>query len=217
MIKNCYPEYVYVPDFVVTPAGEVAPDCIAPGYTENRARLFAGGTYFRSKLQGPSWNNTQVRVIDNLNGTLTCTVTHPSYPIETYIVTQTPGALPGDPCSPNGIGSLRTAMNNNPTSILELYTRGIDMFDIGGEDAPCLSAFPFVSLSGGSGGPTDSAGLAGIRTGPTRSIIIIRTQEDINGYPITPPASKRVQQWNGTSWISYCNTIPGQCPGEGTC
>jgi hypothetical protein len=214
---SCYPSYNYVPDFAVTPAGQVAPDCAAPGYAEHRSRLFVGGTYFRSKLQGSSWNSIQIRVVDNLNGTLTCSVTHPDYPTETYTVTQTAGALPEDPCSPSGIGSLRTAISNNTDSIVEMYTRGLDINDLGGEDDPCLSPFTYTPMSGGSGGPSDSAGLAAIRTGPSRSIIIIRTQEDINGNPVTPPASKRVQQWNGTAWISYCNNVPGECPGEGTC
>jgi hypothetical protein len=145
---------------------------------------------------------------------------HPDFLPEIYVVSQVedPAPLPEDPpCSTSGIDELRIAISNNPSSLVEMYTRGSDVFDPGGEDDPCLLPFALTFLSGGEGGPTDAASLATIRTGPDRSVIIIQTREDINGNPITPPASSRIQQWNGVQWISYCNTIPGVCPGEGTC
>jgi hypothetical protein len=213
---SCPPSYNYTPEFETTPAGQEAPGCTAPTYTEHRARLFAGGTYFRSKLQGDTWNDTTIQVVDNLNDTFTCTVSHPHYPAETYAVSQTPGALPEDPCTPNGITGLRAAINANSDSIVEMYVRATDVLDTGSDD-PCLSAFTATQMSGGSGAPTDDAGLAAIRTGPARSIIIVGTHEDINGNPVLPPPSRRVQQWNGIAWTSYCNASPGECPGEGTC
>ena len=82
--------------------------------------------------------------------------------------------------------------------------RGTDIeYDDLGVDAICLGAFAQTSLSGGTGGPTDSTSIAGIRTGPDRTVFIVESTEDIDGQDINPPASRKVNQWDGSTWISY--------------
>ena len=94
-----------------------------------------------------------------------------------------------------------------------MYERGLDIeFDAAGVDALCLSTFPVTNMTGGEGGPTSSAGLSSIRTGPERSVIRISTEEALDGTPVDPPQSRRVQQWNGAAWVEYSNAVPGVCP-----
>lgn len=103
-------------------------------------------------------------------------------------------------------------------------TLGLDIYDTRSAEAdgdgvltPGLQPFVRTPLTGGVGAPSDASTLASIRTGPTRSIYIVRSIEDNTGTDVFPPASQRIQQWNGAMWISYCNNVQGSCPGEGTC
>jgi hypothetical protein len=75
-----------------------------------------------------------------------------------------------------------------------------------------VTSFAQTFMRGGSGPPTDDTSLAGIRTGPDRSIIILATTEDSDGSPITPPWTRRVQQWTGAVWATYANLVPNACP-----
>lgn len=203
---SCLPSYTYTPTF--TPSDTT---CTLPAYNANRSRLFGGGTYFRSKLQGSRWNSIRLTIEDIPAGKFTATITHPDYPTEIYTVDQSPGAI-DEPCSPNGIDNLRSLINVN-SLIIEMYGRGLDIeFDPGGEDDLCLSVIAPTYFSGGQGGPSDGASLAAIRTGPSRSILAIQTMEAMDGTPVSPPPQLRTQQWNGTEWVEYSNTVPGNCP-----
>lgn len=157
--------------------------------------------------------------------------------LTTVLETETFSIIPGVPdildptiCVPDDIENLRQAVGydgnqistpngtTNHSTLIEMLPRGEDTkYDLGGIDIGCLAPFAETFLVGGDGGPTDGAGLATIRTGPERSIIIIRTTEDYAGEDIRPPGSRRIQQWDGTQWISYCNDVQGSCPLEGTC
>lgn len=206
---SCAPSYTYRPTF--TPSST---DCTLAVYNKHRARKFIGGTYFRSIEQSSNWNDIAIKVeIDD--GKHVLTVTHPDFATETFSITQVPNiADPLQPCVP-GIAELRALVNHATTgsNLIEMPERGDDIeFDPVGEDALCLSTFPTTYLTGGESGPTSSAGLSSLRTGPERSIIAIATKEALDGTPITPPQSERLQQWNGTAWIEYSNTVPGACP-----
>ena len=205
---SCAPSYVYTPTF--TPGSTT---CTIPVYNKHRARLFAGGTYFRSKYQSSDWNNITLRIhIDGSNHILT--VSHPDYPTETFSVAQIASIDGILPCTP-GIAEMRAAVNHATTGsdVIEMPVRGSDIqFDAGGVDSLCLSTFVVTNMTGGSGAPTDGASLANIRTGPERSIIALQTMEAVDGTPITPPESERTQQWNGSGWVKYANSVPGECP-----
>lgn len=213
---SCAPTYTYRPTFV--PSGV---DCTLPTYNRHRARTTAGGTYFRSKEQSSSWNDITIKV-ELIGAEHVLTVMHPDYTTETFSVEQVASLIDPLtlPCSP-GIAELRTLVNRPVTGIpatsgsamIEMPERGADIeFDAAGVDALCLSEFTTVNLSGGEGGPTSAAALAGIRTGPERSVIRISTEEAYDGTPVDPPQARRVQQWNGTAWVEYSNAIPGACP-----
>lgn len=209
----CAPQYDYRPTSFV--AGST--QCVAPIYAEHRSRLFEGGTFFRSKEQGPEQNLIEIECLGSPYNVVN--IYDNNVLTETYVVTFGAGS----------IADLRFQVTNrgvfpdtNPPSIIEMLEVTIDYYDnrtdepddgiLGG-----LVPFVRVSLIGGEGGPTTDAGLASIRTGPERTMFILSTTEDTDGSPLTPPASKRVKQWNGTSWISYCNLTVGNCPLEGTC
>lgn len=206
--------YDYTPDF--TPSEE---PCEAPTYVENRARLWDGGTYFRSRECGTDKNNIALELaavsgvgynfvlsvfvngefkerFTTFRGPLIVPVAPP--PSESD-----PNPVAPDPYyDPSGIEELRGKVNSLSV-IIEMRTRGTDVFDEGGVDDSGIQPFSRRNLMGGDGGPSDGSDLAQIRTGPERSLIIIQTTEDENGNPITPDANKRVQQWDGSKWITY--------------
>ena len=140
-----------------------------------------------------------------------------------------------------GIERLRTLITANTDSIIEMPVLNYDIYDLradendsGGSgavpppvlptDPPAADAIPdhglhYITethLIGGEGGPSTSGGLAAIRTGPERSIVIIVTTEDHPGNTIDVPLDRKTRQWNGRTWISYSNISPGRCPIEGT-
>jgi hypothetical protein len=152
---------------------------------------------------------------------------------ETFQINQTllPGT-PGGPGTPpvppptdpscNGIALLRSAVNNAITGskLIEMTFRGFDFFDNGADDSDeCVTAFGITNMQGGAGEPDpvfERPFIDAIRTGPSRTIIIIRTTENITGFPVTPPTSRRVKQFNGTKWVLYSNLVQGQCPIDGS-
>ena len=207
---SCSPSYTYRPTF--TPGVD---DCILPSYNTHRARLFKGGTYFRSINQSSDWNSITLK-IEVVGPNHVLTITHPDYPTETFSVAQVASLIDPLtlPCSP-GIADLRSAVNHPTTGsiLIEMPERGDDVeFDAAGIDDLCLSDFVATNMTGGEGGPTSSAGLSSIRTGPERSVIRIATEEAYDGTPVDPPQARRVQQWNGTAWVEYSNAVPGNCP-----
>lgn len=200
--KECFPQYEYRPNF--TPS-EIK--CVAPWFVEHRARLTEGETFFRSIQQGPETNNIAIEI----DGA-TCTIYYNDVIVETFPATLGPG----------GIDLLRTTISNPITGskYIEMPILGFDIFDNRATEDDVLiglTSFIKTNLSGGTGGPRTLQELNKIRTGPDRTIILIATTEALNGSPTTPPPTRRVQQWDGSQWISYCNYFQGQCPGEGTC
>ncbi|TFH08279.1 MAG: hypothetical protein E4H14_06735 [Candidatus Thorarchaeota archaeon] len=120
------------------------------------------------------------------------------------------------------IAALRSEVENPITgsNYIEMPVLSYDIFDprtteddtmTGG-----LTPFSRTYMRGGAGPPTTDAALAGIRTGPERTLIILATTEDDQGNPVTPPWYTRVQQWNGAAWVTYSNIAVGNCPYEGT-
>lgn len=103
---------------------------------------------------------------------------------------------------------------------IEMPALNFDIFDDRADEDDTLldlddggvSEFARTYMRGGSGPPTDDTSLAGIRTGPERSIIILATTEDSDGSPITPPWFRRVQQWTGSAWVTHANLVPNACP-----
>lgn len=227
---TCEPSFAYRPTDRPEPA-----QSSAPLFTEHRSRLTAGGTFFRSIDQGIDENDISLEA--TTDGTfpleLTLTVRVLGVIEETFVVQQTfvPGT-PGGPGTPpvppptddtciGGISALRAAVNDVSTGslIIEMTARGFDIFDGGTDPADnCLTAFADTPLTGGDGPPSNASQpfLDSIFTGQ-RTMIIIDTTEDITGFPVTPGPSKRVQQYDGTDFISYCNLVQGNCPLEGTC
>lgn len=213
-IPSCAPSYNYRPIAFVASVDQ----CVAPVYAEHRSRLTAGNAFFRSKVQGLSENDISVECVTTPSQSFNIYVE--GVLVRSYPVTFTAG----------GINGLRIAINADPVPSevpIEMPSLNYDVYDTREyEDTeedinlnvPYTGLEPFVlsSLSGGSGGPTTPSGLAAIRTGPERSVFIISTTEDDKGVDVTP-TSQRIRQWDGTSWISYCNNVQGACPGEGTC
>jgi hypothetical protein len=168
--------------------------------------------FFRSKDQGPETNQLELEIdASNLY------VYFEGVLVETFPVT-----VGGE----GSIAALRAAVHHPTTGsdYIEMPTLGFDIFDNRSTEDDTLfdftpggvSMFAQTFLRGGSGPPTDDAGLAGIRTGPERSIIILATTEAADGSPITPPWFRRVQQWTGSDWVTYANLAQGACPYIGT-
>lgn len=212
---SCQPSYAYRPDF--TPS---ATDCVAPVYARRRSRVSIEGSesvtplFFRSKAQAFDANALEVELVGAPTNLFR--VYSRGVVVSTYPVTFQAGA----------ISTLRAMITSDLDSLIEMPEVGIDIFDLrtteedgagGAALTPGLAPFVRIALTGGEGAPEDATVIATIRTGPQRTIYVISSEEDIDGTEVVPPASRRIQQWNGFSWISYCNNVPGQCPGEGTC
>lgn len=211
---SCEPSYPYTPTF--TPS---ATDCVAPIYARRRSRAIIPGMdivtplFFRSVGQSFDANQVEIELVDLPTGEFR--VYFEGALVASYPVLFQAGA----------IAALRLAITSDPNTIIEMPVVGFDIFDerMTEEDGDGgvsmiagLGPFDRTFFEGGEGAP-DDATLASIRTGPQRTIYIIRSEEDLQGNDVEPPGSRRIQQWNGFAWISYCNTVPGQCPGEGTC
>ena len=217
---SCFPPYAFRPQFVPSDTPSAADI-----REEHRSRLTAGGTFFRSIAQGRDRNQLSLEVTVVSTGPLTFDVTlfvrfGGGSPVETFMVTQTENNA-GD-CISGGISALRSAVNSSST-LISMPSRGTDFFDSGMDAATgCMSAFSDTSMTGGDGAldpsvPADLAIILAIRTGPTRTLLIISTTENAVGFPVTPPPSNRVRQFDGTVFISFCNLTAGVCPLDATC
>lgn len=212
---SCYPSYPYTPAFT-----ESSASCFAPSYELHRSRLsvtpsgmLATPLFFRSKDQNNESNLIEVELVDTPTPQLR--IIFDGSVVKTYAVSLGAG----------GIAGLRMLIQaTDPNPYIEMPSVGVDKYDTrtiedDGDGTTASGIAPFVrtALTGGVGAPSDASSLAAIRTGPTRTIYIVKSLEDVMGEDIFPPASQRIQQWNGSSYISYCNNIQGSCPGEGTC
>jgi hypothetical protein len=179
--------------------------------------------FFRSKGQGPETNWLQLEVAFYTLGTHPLNPLLPtgdylvvyfySTPVETFTVT-----VGGE----GSIAALRALVASS--QYIEMPTLNFDIFDPRTTEDDTLvdlspggvTSFSLSYLRGGSGAPTDASGLAGIRTGPERTIIILATSENADGSPGTPPWHRRVRQWTGSQWVTYANLVQGACPYVGT-
>lgn len=217
---SCEPTYSYRPSFTASDS-----TCTAPGYPETRARVIVAGLFFRSKGFGPERNEISVEIPNAGPNAGKCLVRMGDDIVETYAPTLGVG----------GIGRLRSLITSNASSIIDMNVLRIngdsyDIYDTRTEENDAagdplaippttdggLIAFPQTYLIGGQGGPTSDSGLASIRTGPERTLVIIVTTEDIHGKTVDVPLSRKTRQWDGVEWINYSNTVPGACPKEGT-
>lgn len=205
---SCTPSYAYRPSF--TPSNAT---CSAPVFALQRGRVTTQGSdfvtplFFRSVQQSFAANDIEIEGTEDqlrvyFRGVL----------VETYLLQPAPGT----------IAALRISVQGS--QYIEMPSVGVDVLDERTEeldgDGTMESGYgPFlrVALTGGSGAPTDGASIASIRTGPQRTLFIVGSIEDVFGNSVTPGPSQQIQQWNGSVWISYCNTTPGECPKEGTC
>lgn len=212
---SCLPSYTYTPDFIASDT-----PCAAPIYQTHRSRLTTPGDgttstamFFRSQSQ-----NNEANLIE-LELTGTSTGHFNIYYDGTLVKTYTTAIGSGT------IANLRSLMMTDPNSYIEMPELNVDIYDLrtteidGGTlpTDPSVDSFARTFMTGGAGAPTDATSLATIRTGPSRTIYIIRSKEDATGADVSPSPSEKIQQWNGVMWISYCNNVQGACPGEGTC
>ena len=204
---SCSPSYAgtYAPTVRPSPTQSAA-----VVFTEHRSRLFAGGTFFRSIRQGTDRNNISLEAIVT-PATITLNVRFNAAIVETWVVPQVFVPVPPPGVCTGGIAALRIAVNAGSV--------WIDIFDLGGSDPinNCLTPFPDTPMTGGDGPPTvgNQPFLDSVFTGTERTMIVIDTTENIIGFPVTPPSSRRVQQWDGTQWIIYSNLVQGACPVDG--
>lgn len=208
-LPSCAPSYSYRPTFV---PGSF--QCTAPGIAEKRSRIIItmvnsdATVFFRSKDLGIDKNNIEIECIQQgINSYFV--VYFNGISVEQYAVSLGPG----------GIANLRNQITSNINSIIEMTPLNYDVYDLrlnendginGG-----LGTFSRTYLFGGNGEP--STNLNSINTGPERTLIIVISSENHIGQDIVThsTSTKRVRQWNGTSWISYTNFIPGMCPIDG--
>ena len=208
---------------------------VLPVYNLARSRLFAGGTFFRSKLapgdtQGIETNNIALAVENTAEDEMTLIVYYNDVEVERFAVFQVDNCrAPGDPPPPTAIGinvgipALRTATASSEYISMPARTTDaqdacelVMMVEICPADDPCLTTFSKTNMSGGSG-PAESE-VPSIRTGPDRTFIYIDSKEDANGFTYDPPAGQNLNQWNFDTleWATY--VIDADCRPEGdTC
>jgi len=185
----CVPRHIvcqtYIPDFV---AGATL--CTLQVFSERKSRLEAGGTLFRSVEVGTPTNNIsiscewqtalgeQTSIPDDV--TQVEVVITDGTTIETY---NTPQSYTDPNWVVSAIPDLRNQINTtNPSSLIrmpefdtdERFVEPVDIVDT--VDADHLAEFTAPNLSGGNGAP-DVAGLVGLRTGPSFSLVLIDSSE----------------------------------------
>lgn len=214
----CVPKHVicnwYVPTFVAGTTPSLLQET-----DETRARLVAGGSFFRSVDVGPYTNNIQVTSTWEVNDggwrvynpgapdfdtlldigrvRLSLSTGVPAQD-ESYTATQT--YTGGSPAwTVNAIPSLRTQLSSS--NLVTMPVSDIQQPWNIGLDADHLEEFDSF-LAGGTGGPTTPTGLAGIRTGPAQSLIYIKNSE-INSSDGSMNALQITRYWNGACWKAY--------------
>lgn len=230
---SCQPTYSYRPSEFI-PSDQ---KCRAPVYKERRARaetiidptdpiMFPNrGLFFRTRGFGFDRNNISIemRSISNIGDVPSGVIVDPdNLPPFIFLVwyydqtSETTNVLEYFPSNlyPS-FSQLRVGLDLTHSAI-EMPPMAVDINDdVRDSESNTLFAFSLRQLRGGSGGPTSSESIDMIRTGPKRTMIIISTTEDYEGNDVRPADSKRVQQWNGTSWVSYINNVQGVCPLDG--
>lgn len=214
---QCSPPYTYRPKFLTGNAV-----CSALQTAEHRSRVMVtmdnsvDQLFIRSKGFGPDKNDIAVEcTYDNLISKMFVYVRETI--VEQYVVTLGAG----------GISQLRTQVNSNTSSIIEIPPLNYDIYDLrlmeyDGSGTPPdvggLGTFLKQYFIGGSGLPTTARDIQAIRTGPERTLAIVLSTENSIGQSVIShsTSTNRVYQWNGSQWISYRNLVTGHCPANGT-
>ena len=224
--QDCSPPYTYTPSSTPTEPAN------APSYTEKRSRVFAGGTFFRSKEGGTAANDISIELVLD-TGEFTLNVYVNSILQETHgpVPKDVPDLLATSPpyCILSAANALRTIVNAD-SMIIEMPETDGGADSVGGScgtltslpnifeynnlptDIPpgddCLTQFGPTFLTGADGLPTGTV-INSIYTGPERTLIILQLTEicgnDVNdtGFLYDPPANRKVLQWDGSDWITY--------------
>ena len=229
MTTDCRPDYVINGDYI--PSSTPTEPAVAPSFNETRARLFNGGTFFRSKNGSSSANLIEVEYEDQA-GSLILNVYDNGALVETF------GPVPYDTDDPTATeppycilstNAIFRSLVNEVSNLIQMPTLdyggtagGSPIWDannlpsdgIPGDD--CAYVFSRTHLTGGSGPPTDDSGLSSIYTGPERTLVILRlteivldTSSDL-GIMVDPPENRKVSQWDGNNWIPYAPNT--ECP-----
>ena len=214
MIKKIFPKYSeYVcntyPDNGFEASGE---NCVLQTSPEvTKARLIAGGTFFKSVKDGGSGN------VNNI--TLECIVTAGSPPGTDNVVlniTDVDGSIQpisftqigGSPCGENGINNLRDILNAGsptyPYAVMMPEIDDVQSWDAATQDAECVIT-NFGPIKMGTGLSVVAKvlpdGSADIRTGPTFTLFHIQKAETGNTGEVTTVDA--VSEWDGAQWITY--------------
>lgn len=213
----------------------------APGFPEKRSRLFAGGTFFRSKLGSTSANLIEVayRVnpsdsdqffLDVYNdGTLEETFGPVNFDVPDLLATEPPFCVLSANATMRGLVNEVSDFIQMPPLDFGGNAGGPSEFEAGNlpsDDPPgddCAVAFSRTFLTGGNGPPTDASSLNSIYTGPERTLVILTVTEIVNdnssdpGILVDPPPDQKVRQFDGVGWIPYipnedCCIIGVDCP-----
>jgi len=215
-VLDCSPCYEGAPDIVPGAPSALPQESLA------RSRLFAGGTFFRSKyavpgdsdFQGVICNSIALQVVA-IGTDWDLIVFFQDVEVERYSTTQALNCSVMLPSS--AISDLRT--QTAASSYISMPPRGSDEQDedvlmMPPTDDPCLSFFTKTNMTGGVG--PGEADVTTIRTGPDRTIAFINTKENANG---TPVSSRTLIQWNYdiSQWVSYaldadCAIPENRCP-----
>ena len=237
-MSGCQPKSVvcgsYIPDF--TPGGQ---SCKLKSYTLTRARLESGGTFFRTKNVNFTANKVSVSCtwlaqsgtymgdppdVDRSQWEETTIqgdvewvefiVSYDSSPVETYYEEQSysSGWLP---TSHGAITGLRTQINNNADSLIEmptLDTPGGWISSSGDDDH--IGYFSDTFLTGG-GGNAPVAPSSAIRTGPAYTMIYISaSQRNVANGSTTTLNPGEIWYWgvhepdNVLTWLKYDPSKP---------
>lgn len=226
-ILNCSPCYEGRPDY--DPTGGTA---VLPITNAKRSRLFAGGTFFRSKLdisgdpdfQGTICNDIEVE-ITIVTTTVTLNVYFQNELVESYSTFQgldcgqTAPGPDGGIISYGAIGKLRSLTSTS--KYISMPARGTDEQDpvrragrgetVTPSDSNCAESLVKTNLSGASG--PSSSNLSSIRTGPDRTIVFIRTKENSNGK-IVEVNSLQQYDYDAEQWIPYIQDADCAIPSE---
>ena len=215
-VLDCSPCYEGAPDIVPGAASALPQESLA------RSRLFAGGTFFRSKYAVPGDSDFQGVICNSIALSVVAIGTDwdlivyfEDVEVERYSTTQAVACSMLMPSS--AISDLRT--QTAASSYISMPARGTDEQDedvlmMPPTDDPCLSFFTKTNMAGGVG--PGEADVSSIRTGPDRTIAFISTKENANGKPVS---SKTLIQWNYDilQWVSYaldadCALPDDRCP-----
>lgn len=212
-----------------TPSAE---SCRIKSYSETRARLSAGGTFFKSKSVGDQLNsialtmnistltlngfsNPSPSTHPNWNGSWSSSTlvvelkvehTYSNY-LNYYYVAQGSQdllSLPAIVCLTHAPSLLRAQVTADTNAIIEMPT--IDTLSGWNSSVAELTVCLLTAFptTNLSGGDSGPAGSNGVRTGPEKAIIHIK-QSEINSPTGTLQNVQQLRSFDGTNWVPYGN------------